>query len=119
MPSPILWTSSRAQCELVEEVKAMRNRGVAVLLAFWMAGSGAVPALDPPPVPEEAGETAPLAARTCGRREMNHHPRTGRSHVPRPVRGPIGALPYYDGLDRCRNPRCGSQVMIRCLPPPK
>jgi len=42
MPSPILWTSSRAQCELVEEVKAMRNRGVAVLLAFWMAGSGAL-----------------------------------------------------------------------------
>src|SRR5438552_10008867 len=42
MPSPILWTSSRAQCELVEEVKAMRNGGVAVLLAFWMAASGAL-----------------------------------------------------------------------------
>ena len=25
----------------------------------------------------------------------------------------------YDGVDRCRNPRFGSQVMIRCLPPPK
>jgi len=42
MPSPILWTSSRTHCELVEEAEAMRNRGVAVLLAFWMAASGAL-----------------------------------------------------------------------------
>ena len=29
-------------CELVEEAEEMRNRGVAVLLAFWMATSGAL-----------------------------------------------------------------------------
>src|SRR3989454_12352698 len=40
--SPILWTSSRRHCELTEEAEAMRNRGVAVLLAFWMATSGAL-----------------------------------------------------------------------------
>src|SRR5437870_8137590 len=45
-----------------------------------------------------------------------HHPRDGLVHVLRPARSPIAALLYYDCLDRCRNPRCGSQVMIRCLP---
>src|SRR2546426_5013348 len=40
--SPILWTSSRRHCELAEEAEAMKNRGVAVLLTFWMATSGAL-----------------------------------------------------------------------------